>query len=132
MGCGAPDSPDPRHADVVVESPGLAAPTMQAATWWYSASGTEVEFNIVDRCAEGWVCVRVFLGDVPPDDGGTMTYPAGHPDDCTVRVSTAIPEARWPLVMGHELGHVMGLPHSSGIMAPWEEYITWELPAGWR
>lgn len=130
--CGAPPPGDPRHADVVVEDEELRAVVLSAASWWYEATDSDVAFRVVDECTPGVVCERIRLGELPADEGGITSYPIGHPEDVTTTISASLDPDLREIDVAHELGHVLGLGHTDGVMTSSLNDATWKLPTEWR
>ncbi|HVU04088.1 MAG TPA: hypothetical protein VHE30_20160 [Polyangiaceae bacterium] len=129
--CGAPSPGDPRHADVVVEDEELRGVVLEAAGWWYEATDSDVAFRLVGSCAPDVVCERIRLGELPADEGGLTAYPVGHPEDVSTTISVSMDPALRKIDVAHELGHVLGLGHTDGVMTPSLNDATWTLPSEW-
>jgi hypothetical protein len=129
--CGQAEDLDPRDADVIVESAGLESATVAAASWWYGATRSEVAFNVVGACSAGHVCVRVRFGVLAGGEAGRTTYPLGHPEASDTTVSEDLEPDLLGVTVAHELGHVLGLSHEDGVMAPVMNDATWALPSEW-
>lgn len=131
--CGAArPGEDPRRADVVVESPDLTEPLLRAMAWWYQITDSEVAFNLVDACGADHVCERIRVGSLPADEAGHTSYPVGHPEDCTTTVVPDLDPSLVDINLAHELGHVLGLGHTDGVMTSFIDHANWKLPSEWR
>jgi len=129
--CGQAGDPDPREADIVVESTGLEDATLAATSWWYAATRSEVAFNVVSACSAGHVCVRIHFGALAGGEAGLTSYPLGHPEASETTVSEDLDPELVGITVAHELGHVLGLPHDDGVMTAVMNDATWTLPSDW-
>ncbi len=129
--CGAAPDRDPRHADVVAESPELAAAASRAASWWHDATGSEVAFQVVAECSPDRACEHLHVGKLPADEAGSTEYTIGHPEESETTISDHLDPALLDITVAHELGHVLGLAHDDGVMTAVMNDATWKLPKEW-
>jgi hypothetical protein len=131
-GCGQAPELDPRNAAVVAESAGLEGAVWTATSWWYEATRSEVAFHVADACSADKACVRVRFGALPEGEAGVTKYPIGHPEVSDTTLSDELAPELAGITIAHELGHVLGLAHDDGVMAPIMNDARWVLPGEWH
>jgi len=102
------DLPESRRNNVVCADAELRPYVMRAADAW-EASGV-VSLRVGAPCN-----VFVFWGEPDPGDVATSRWRAGT---WQVVVDEDVSDAQLQGTVSHELGHVVGLGHSSGVMSP--------------
>jgi len=135
-GCGVqPPATPPGYSDTLVvedDTPG-AEHFASAASAVCEAGGPCVTVRLGWRCVRGWGCAR--RDRLPPTIAAGVTYPAaGLIEIQAAPLSAPLcpdADARMRVVVWHEFGHYVGLPHGHGFMAVGSQVCSVDATA-WR